>query len=193
MNGSLQWPARLAPTETHHTSPAESRGSSNDPQGTLTSSATVPSNSQYHGTSFSSVHNTVRQTFGLVCGNSLCDFELTSYKFVWKPPPPPRDSEEEESSSESENEGEDAESDEDSNGTFATGLGEATGGKDDKQLLLKGVSDTEWKPKVENVDANVNMKDVNDSYEAAVGSNTVLQTSIKQNDLETLRYNQDQH
>ena len=132
----------------------------------------------------------MRQTFGLVCGNSLCDFELTPYKFVWKPPPPPRDSEEEESSRESENEGEDAESDEDSNGSFATGLGEA---KDDKQLLLKGVSDTEWKPKVENVDANVNMKDVNDSYEAAVGSSTVLQTSIKQNDLETLRYNQDQY
>jgi len=83
----------------------------------------------------------MRQTFGLVCGNSLCDFELAPYKFVWKPPPPPRDSEEEESSRESENEGEDAESDEDSNGSFATGLGEA---KDDKQLLPKGVSDTEW-------------------------------------------------
>ena len=129
----------------------------------------------------------MRQRFGLECGNSLCDFELIPYKFIWKPPTPPRDTEDEQSSSESE---EDADSDQHSNGSSASG--EAMGGQGDKQLLLKGVSEAERKPKVENVDANINVKEVTASYEGAVGSSTMLQTSIKQNDMEALRYSQDQ-
>jgi hypothetical protein len=96
-----------------------------------------------HGMTPSIVQDTKPDTraYQLQCGNTICDFELALYQFIWKPkvtyapPRPPSSSSESEASSVEENGGEE--------------------GKDGAETSGKGTPLPRL-PKVENTGANVN-------------------------------------
>ena len=149
---SLPWPSKQSPAEekgkVESPKPA-SEGIELHPLGPVTVTLEQEANEEEgdklittRGLTSSRVEDTKSATsvYQLQCGNTICDFELALYQFVWKPkvtyapPRPPSSSSESESSSTEE--------------------------KESKETSGKG-SPLPKLPKVENTGANV--RDVNDS------------------------------
>ena len=151
-NTSLPWPSKQSSSE--EKGKAESPKSAGEeiqlhPLGPVTVTLEQEVNEEEddeklittHGVTSSRAENTkpVASVYQLQCGNTLCDFELALYQFIWKPkvtlapPRPPSSSSESESSSEEESGREE--------------------GKDGAETKGK---ETPLLPKIKNTEANVN-------------------------------------